>query len=416
MRTWINNFQILIAVIMSISLGGCKDNNNTSPPTKSASAPVAAKPISESAMKSAAMVQPQAATGNLLVARSQHSATLLPNGKVLVAGGSDKVRALNSTELYDPATGTFSKTGSLNSARHSPTATLLPDGRVLITGGLVNHVDSPPYSSSSLSSAELYDSTTGTFAATGNMNSSRSGHTATLLPNGRVLVVGGWNINTDSRNANDSAELYDPTTGKFTPAGNLNTPRGGHTATLLPNSRVLVAGGNNDEGITASAELYDFSTGTFRKTGSLIVARSGHTATLLPNGKVLMAGGMEYVENTIDTYTSAELYDPATEKFTATSELNTARGAHTATLLPNGMVLITGGYGIDAGLETSELYNSTSGTFTAAGKLIAMRDSHTATLLSNGNVLVVGGWEASTELYDPVSGTFGTTLKTEQAK
>lgn len=417
MRTRLNSFQILIVVMMTIMLGACKDDSNTSSPTKSASAPVAAKPIavpaSESVMKSAAMAEPQIATCNLLVARSQHIAILLPSGKVLVAGGSDNVRVLNSSELYDPTTCKFSKTGSLNSARHSPTATLLPDGKVLITGGVVNHVDSPPYSSSSLSSAELYDSTTGIFTATGNLNSARSGNTATLLPNGKVLVVGGSNLNSKNGIGSASAELYDPTTGKFTTTGNLNTPRGGHTATLLPNSRVLVAGGENNEGHVASAEIYDSATGTFSKTGSLIVARSHHTATLLPNGKVLMAGGMTSVENTIDSYSSAELYDPATGKFTATGELNSARGAHTATLLPNGMVLVAGGYGVDTGVDASELYNSSSGTFTATGKLITGRYFHTATLLSNGKVLVVGGWTASTELYDPASGNFGITLKTE---
>ena len=239
--------------------------------------------------------------GNMTVAREGHTATLLPNGKVLIAGGLDYDRLLASAELYDPATGTFTATGSITMLREVCTATSLPNGKVLIAGG-VNR-------GGSLASAELYDPATGTFTVSGSMSVARDGHTATLLPNGKVLVAGGYNDNGINNTFLASAELYDPTAGTFTVTGSMSVARDGHTATLLPNGVVLVAGGyNDDNGINstclASTELYDPTAGTFTVTGSMSVARCNHTATLLPNGMELIAGGFSSTEE----LASAELY------------------------------------------------------------------------------------------------------------
>jgi hypothetical protein len=311
-------------------------------------------------------------TGNLNTARNSHTATLLPNGKVLVAGGNDDGDYLNSAELYDPATGTWSYTGNLNKVRRGHTATLLLNGKVLVAGG--NDYYSPPFNS-----AELYDPATATWSMTGNLNTGRSGHTATLLPNGKVLVTGGG----------DSAELYDPATETWSYTGSLNTPRGAHTATLLLNGKVLVAGG---EGKNASelnsAELYDPATGTWSITGNLNIARDSHTATLLRNGNVLIAAGFSNSRN------SAELYDPATGTWSLTGNLNAGRDSHTATLLPSGNVLVAGGFrgDFDFGVNSAELYDVATGTWTSVGNE-GNGGEHTATLLLNGEVLVAGGFD-----------------------
>ena len=321
------------------------------------------------------------ATGSLATARYLHTATLLPSGKALVAGGA------NRAELYDPATGLWTATGSLATKRDSHTATLLPDGQVLVAGGANG--------TGFLASAELYDPATGLWTVTGRMTTTRFHHTATLLPNGQVLVAGGNNKFAYLA----SAELYDPASGLWTATGSLAAARENHTATLLPNGKVLVAGGDIG-GPVASAELFDPATGLWTATGDLTIARFAYTATLLPNGKVLVAGG----EGNTGWLASAELYDPASGLWTATGSLATARERHTATLLPNGKVLVAGGTSNFVYLASAELYDPASGLWTATGSMATNRYLHTATLLPNGQVLVAGGAGdsgalASAELY-----------------
>jgi len=329
-------------------------------------------------------------TGSLKTARFHHTATLLPDGRVLVVGGEQAHTPLASAELYDPATGTWSATGSLNTARDSHTATLLPSGKVLVAGG--RETDPGP----SLASAELYDPATGTWSPTGSLNTARLYHTATLLPNGKVLVAGGGE--TDLYSA--SAELYNPATGSWSPTGSFDTGRIFHTATLLANGKVLVTGGRDPRLVElASADLYNPATGTWSATGSLNTARYDHTATLLRNGMVLVAGGNP------DELDSAELYDPATGTWSVTDSLNDGRADHVETLLPNGMVLVAGGTNFE--IDTAELYDPATGTWSLTGSLNTMRKDHAATLLLNGMVLVTGGALAhkaalaTAELYDP---------------
>ncbi len=199
-----------------------------------------------------------------------------------------------------------------------------------------------------------------TWAATGSLNTARVRHTASLLPNGMVLVAGGFNL---SSGGLASAELYDPTTGTWSATGSLATVRYHHTASLLPNGMVLVAGGVDSSWFFNSAELYDPASGTWTATGSLNTGRYLHTATLLPNGMVLVAGGLDGSGWRLN---SAELYDPASGTWTATGSLNTARWGHKATLLPNGIVLVAGGSGPGFSiLNSAELYAATAPSYSA---------------------------------------------------
>lgn len=283
-------------------------------------------------------------TGGLRTARGAHNATLLPNGKVLVAGGRLPPNYFASAELYDPASGLSSSTGSMSTPRAFATATLLSNGRVLVTGGWLG-------GNLYTATAELYDPNTGSFSPTGGMNTARSDHTATLLPDGRVLITGGDNGTV----AFDSAELYDPETGVFSATAKMSAARANLTATWLPahdmrpHGKVLVAGG----GALASAELYDPDTGVFSPTGPMSTARQDFTATLMPSyelrphGKVLMAGGDTGSTTSVTafgtTLTTAELYDPDTGRFSPAGNMIAGRVLHTATLLPNGALLIAGG-------------------------------------------------------------------------
>ncbi len=316
-------------------------------------------------------------TGSMATGRTDHTATLLPNGKVLVTGGSTGT----SAELYNPATGTFSPTGSMSTDRSFHTATLLPNGKVLIAGG-----DNASGYLTALSSAELYDPATGTFSPTGNMGTDRMNHTATLLPNGKVLIVGRYDWTYQTTLA--TAELYDPATGTFSPTGSMGADRERHTATLLTNGKVLVAGGATGSGQTAlaGAELYNPATGTFSPTGSLIAGRFNHAATLLASGKALVTGGV--TDNAATALVSAELYDPNTGTFSATGTMATVRSLHSATLLTSGKVLVAGSLG---GINPAELYDPNTGAFSATGTMALMRYRHTDTLLPNGCVLVTGG-------------------------
>jgi N-acetylneuraminic acid mutarotase len=353
----------------------------------------------------------------LNIPRAQHSAILLPDGEVLVAGGlgTNGTQAISSVELYNPVTGMWTVTNSMNNARIYPAATLLPNGKVLVSGGVDGEETENP-----IPTAELFDPTIGTWTFTGSPNITRSGQTATLLTNGMVLIAGGIGTGIyGSGSVLDSAELYNPATGMWTLTGSLHTGRENHTATLLPNGKVLVAGGYGGSELS-SAELYDPTTGTWANTGSLNTGREVHTATLLPNGKVLIAGG-----DGSSTLSSAELYDPTTGTWANTGSLNTGRGGHTATLRPNGQVLVAGGYNYSdsSTFASAELYDPITGVWTYTGSMNVARAEHTATLLPTGKVLMTGGILfvsrtpilSSTEQYDAPLGylrIFGQLLST----
>ena len=270
-------------------------------------------------------------------ARASHTATVLRDGRVLIAGGFMKAQDgqtqiySRTAELFDPKTRTFSFTGEMKVPRAGHTATLLNDGRVLLAGGFSRNGITP--------SAELYDPSTGAFAPAGDMAVARGDFTATLLPTGDVLVAGGGD-----RNATESAELFHPGTGMFTFTGSMSVPRVAHTATLLPSGKVLIAGGEGDQRVLASTELYDPSSGTFSVSGVMNSRRYKHAAILLKDGHTLIIGGSDN-RDWKGQYRSAEVYDWRSKIFTQIADMSSPRfklpGA--VAQLMSGNILVCGG-------------------------------------------------------------------------
>jgi tetratricopeptide (TPR) repeat protein/N-acetylneuraminic acid mutarotase len=340
-----------------------------------------------------------AGAGSISSARYFHSATLLPNGKVLITGGTNNTTTFSTASLYDPAAGTWSTTNSMLSARQLHAATLLPSGKVLVSGGWDG-------GSNTHSTCELYDPEAGTWSSTGSMLSTRDLHSATLLNTGKVLVAGGEDVNGNRRS---TAELYDPSAGTWSAAGAMSTARRSFAATLLANEKVLITGGYSATASLSTCEVYDpAGAGSWSTTGTMATARRVLSATLLPSGKVLAAGGY----NGTNAMSTAELYDPAAGTWSTTGSMASARYQQTATLLPSGKVLVTAGDNENvSALSTTELYDPTAGTWSTAGTLASARYQHTATLLPSGKVLVVAGDGATArlstaELYDPALGAW----------
>ena len=332
--------------------------------------------------------------------------TLLPNGKVFVLTASP------SAQLYDPGSGTWALSGNItqSSFRLEHTATLLPTGKVLIAGGTGPAGFIP--------TAELYDPNAidpvtgrlGAFTPTGSLAEPRREHTATLLQDGRVLIVGGF-----GPTGGLTAELYDPATGTFILTGSISHVRANHTATLLSDGKVLIAGGFGNLspecpvfGFCLTAELYAPTTGTFTRVGDMSSVRVDHTATRLPNGKVLMVGGCNNrdVNGQCTSVAGNDLYDPATSSFTSASNMITPRWTHASTLLQDGRVFIFGGQtasGVDI-VDLAEIFDPTTGIFSGTGSLSDSNGVNLgyplARLLSPGcQVLLAGGPKA--ELFTP---------------
>jgi Galactose oxidase, central domain/Kelch motif len=330
------------------------------------------------------------ATGTMETRRSGHTATPLHNGQVLIIGGMVKNgEFVAEAELYDSSTGKFSPAGRMASPRVGHTATLLPDGRVLIVGGSAR-----PYQD--VAQAEIYDPTTRRFEATGSLITARSDAEAVLLRSGKVLLAGGSSGSDWNRLAR--AELYDPATGRFQATGSMSLPRISFTMCALRDGRVLVTGGSvagryPNAQLTGSAEIYDPATGKFTPAGSMRIPRHKHAAVLLDNGRVLIVGGSDN-RDWPGKMDSAEIYDPATGKFGDAGRMSEARFKLTNAIvrLPEGKVLIAGGAG------HAEIFDPASLRFNlVAGPEMDGRYFSTATLLSGGRVLLTGGYGENVE-------------------
>jgi len=305
---------------------------------------------------------------------------------LLVTGGFGRNGALASAEVFEPSAGAFVETGPMHTGRLSHTATLLQSGAVLVAGG----ASSLDLGATVFASAELYDPAAKGFSVTGSLAIERYGHTATLLQDGRVLIVGGADSTQQSL---AGAELYDPASGTFALTGSMNVDREANTATLLTNGEILIAGGVSSAGggtVQNTAELYDPSSGLFNFTGAMTAARDGHTATLLANGSVLIAGGVDNDGNVLAT---TEVYDPATAQFSASASMTTSRYGHFAASLGNGDVLLGGGIdNAGSSLASAERYLAGGSAFKKVGSLPRDRFFVNASILDDGSVLVVGGF------------------------
>jgi hypothetical protein len=330
----------------------------------------------------------------MLEPRSGHTATLLPNGKVLIAGGMRRNQDFyKSAELFDPATGRFQPTGDMSIARVGQVAVLLQSGKVLIAGGWVGHACTD--------SAELYDPANEKFTPiVAKMTTRRGDARATLLANGDVLITGGADHDVPGGVA--SAEVFHAADLSFRSVRPMHYARVSHTASLLRDGRVLIVGGRGDR-VNAVAELYDPKTESFTDTGSLATLRYKHTAGLLPDGRVLVAGGSDE-RDWSGNLTSAEIYDPKTGKFGAVSSMRDSRFKlpEEAVVLESGKLLIAGGS------KTVEVFNPATSRFAvASGEISGPWHFMTETRLGDGRVLLAGGYAnndqatAQTWIYTP---------------
>jgi hypothetical protein len=357
--------------------------------------------------------------------RADAAAIRLRDGRILICGGTatgEVGGVLASAELYDPAARTFAPTGSMTVQRAGHTITMLQDGRVLVVGGVQN-----AGFRSQLASAEIYDPGTGTFSATGSMAVPREGHTATMLRDGRVLIVGGSDNGVHTL---DTAEVYDPSSGNFSRAGHLKQPRIAHVAALLGTGKVLIAGGGRG-GMPGgyisydTAEMYDPANRQFTLMGAHMNSdRVGAAAVKLNDGRVLIVGGKSGRVVTsrhsnlasLTPLNTAEVYDPEVGAFVKTGNMSAVHYLPTVTKIDNGDVLVVGGWTIRGplvvGMRDAELYQPETNRFAHVDPMNVARLENTATLMSDGEVLVAGGVDgksligASVEFYSPTQYRF----------
>ncbi len=348
----------------------------------------------------------------MTIARVGHSATLLDDGTVLIAGGRNLLGVtLASCEIYEPAQGTFSLITSMRVPRDDHSATLLPDGTVLIAGG-------ESFGGKVLKSTEIYQPASRCFLSGPSMIHPRVNHTATALPDGTMLIAGGQSDDNDSLS---QVKIYDLRNQTFTPAADMCTARANHTATLLGNGKVLIVGGESLQtrgshsnlsreaeshpapSAVPGAELYDIATRTFTPCSAQLSDRNFHTATLLPDGCVLIAGSVTIDGRVLE---EAFTYDPEADAFRITATgMSHSRANHAAALITDDGVLLCGGFNASGLLRSAEQYDPETDGFAPAGEMVTERNFHTATLLKNGQVLIVGGENArgraldSAELY-----------------
>jgi len=314
--------------------------------------------------------------------RAAHAATLTASGTVVITGG---LEADESIELFDPVRNEVRKGGSMLHTRAAHTATLLADGSIFIAGGHGG------VRGGYRAEAELYDPVTGRSRPTGPLLEPRTDHTATVLDDGRVLLVGGtstgWTFLA-------TAEVYNPETGESERVGSMSVPRLGHTATLLEDGRVLVVGGYQGrraaQVLHHTAEIYNPRTRAFASAGRTATARRKHDAVRLADGRVLIHGGSDVTDQVL--HASTEIYDPASGRFVAGPEMNNGRFKHrgTSVRFDDGRVLIA------AGARRAELFDPVGNMFREVpGDFGSAHFFATATPLPDGDVIIVGGYDSS---------------------
>ena len=379
-----SRWRVLVSLVV-LSVAACDSHQSLTAP---ASAPMLS--LASSGFSS---------TGDMVAARSDHIAVRLLDGRILVAGGrSDGRTGLATAELYDPSSGTWTATGSMTLGRFAHTAVLLADGRVLVVGGVPFSFScaDPPTSTS----AEIYNPATGTWTRTGDLAFGRASAVAVVLADGRVLVTGGGRCGV----IRNQAEIFDPAAGTWTTTGSMNTVRRSPAAVRLGDGRVLVAGGTGAFPFAslASAEIYDPSSGTWTPTGAMHDPRvwtsddesAANFLMPLPDGRILTAGGLNRCSESgcdLAFLAAAEVFDPASGSWSSTGSMATGRYRHQMAVLSTGQVFAAGGRTGGAVLGSAEVYDPATGTFTSGGSLATARQDYPATPLGDGRVLLSGG-------------------------
>ncbi len=394
----------LAALALSMTLAAC--GTAATPAVPTTPPPPASPPATPAAPETpAADGATWAPAGALALGRASTHVALLGDGRVLVVGNDNLCEpggAWESSvlaELYDPATGTWAPAGSLNAPRTDFAAVALPDGRVLVAGGMTS-ADPVEGAFGSYSSAKLYDPATGTWSATGLMGTARTEPVAALLPDGTVLVAGGAYVDAAGNRDLASAEIYDPESGTWSPTGDMSTARRGAESVTLADGRVLVVGAAH--GSIASAEIYDPAAGAWSPAGSLAQARDDFALTALPDGGALVAGGAVEGSDIPQATATAERLDPVTLRWSPTADMSTAAANRSAVLLGDGRVLVAGGVTITDARATggsterppladAELYDPATGRWTPAPSLPTAREGGTFVTLADRTVLLVGG-------------------------
>lgn len=330
-----------------------------------------------------------------------HTASLLPDDSILVVGGKGIDEPIHKqAQRYVASSNSWQPDASLATARMQHAAFSLGDGKVVISGGYDPNVTGTPFDPV-FKSTEVYDPAAKAFAPGPEMNFPRRMHVVTQLKDSRFLITGGIQLRGNDFGATMNTEIYDPTSDTFIAGKTMTDGRWLHTATLLPDGRVLIVGGRNNNCTgqcpifsLRTAEIFDPATGNFTATGSMTYSRYNHTATLLPDGRVLILGGetTEDVGTGNDQVPAAELYNPVTGTFTTWTNLALPRSSHAVTLLNNGKLWLTGGFR-SSGLATNrtELFDPATGVSVEGPTLAEFHVRHGAIRLSNGHVVIVAG-------------------------
>lgn len=342
-------------------------------------------------------------TGAMPVKIRYHQSTLLPDGRVLVSGGASTIDGLPRLEAqtFDPATETFAPTPPMNDRRAFHSSTLLPSGQVLVVGGGRGNIIGLASGLDTTASAELFDPATNTFTPTGSMATARANHRAVLLPDGRVLIAGGGTDEEGSpcnaaypdcfiAKTTPTAELYDPATGAFTETAPMSSPRIAFTLTLLADGRVLALAGADDDDTLATSEIFDPATGTWTAGPSIETDRLYHSTVLLGDGRTLLVAGKD---GNVGPLQDSQLLDESASAWSAGPAYGETLTAIAATTLESGNAIFAGGYNQKKQDNTASarIFDAATSSFVQIGGLIEARALATATLLADGRVLVCGG-------------------------
>ena len=390
---------ILAGITLLITLAACGSRDDPAEPAE-----VIPTPINVEISPTAITVESDS-LGAMFHSRVYHSATLLPDGRVLVAGGMNEAfTPLRTTEMFDPETNRWTEAEEMKESRTEHSAALLEDGRVIVTGGLNEDLEI-------VGTTEIFDPQTGKWSQRESMRTVRRGHFTLSLPDGTVAVVGGIGqtlgglgilANISATGALLSTEIYDPKTDNWSRANDMREGHSGGLAVVLKDGRVLVAGGYNRGEALASSEVFDPVSDQWMRTSSMARKTFANTATVLSDGSVLFTGGFGMSRAKGGITPGSEVFDPKTNEWRRTPDTLHGRMGHTSTLLPDGRVVTIGGSTAGGPVNTGEYMEPETWLWSEITPMSVERSQHTATLLFDGRILVAGGaTQKTSELYDP---------------